>query len=149
MGRGGRRRGLIVVDSSAVVAILFGEPQAPALLVRLASDPDRVMSVASYLETGTVLAGRRRSDRLRAIDDLDAFLDEAGIALAPVDETQARLALKARIRFGRGMGHGGMLNFGDAFSYALARANEAPLLFTGDDFGTTDVTVALTLGAPR
>jgi uncharacterized protein with PIN domain len=68
MGRGGWRRGVIVVDSSAVVAILFGESQAPTLLVRLASDPDRVMSVASYLETGTVLAGRRLPDRLRAID---------------------------------------------------------------------------------
>jgi ribonuclease VapC len=135
---------MIVVDSSAVVAILFGEPSAAALLARLAADPDRVMSVASYLETGTVLASRRRSDRLRAIDDLDAFLDEAGITLAPIDETQARLALQARIRFGRGMGHGGVLNFGDAFAYALARTREAPLLFIGDDFGTTDVIVALT-----
>jgi ribonuclease VapC len=134
---------MIVVDSSAVVAILFGEPSAAALLARLAADLDRVMSVASYLETGTVLAGRRRSNRLRAIDDLDAFLDEAGIALASVDETQARLALHARVRFGRGMGHGGTLNFGDAFSYALARTREAPLLFIGEDFGTTDVAVAL------
>ena len=139
---------MIVVDSSAVVAILFGEPSAAALVSRLAADPDRVMSVASYLETGTVLAGRRRSDRLRAIDDLDAFLEEAGIALAPVDEVQARLALQARIRFGRGMGHGGMLNFDDAFSYALARTLEAPLLFIGDDFDTTDVTVALAPDRP-
>jgi ribonuclease VapC len=139
---------MIVIDSSAVVAILFGEPSAAALLSRLAADPDRMMSVASYLETGTVLAGRRRSDRLRAIDDLDAFLDEAGIALAPVDGMQARLALQARIRFGRGMGHGGVLNFGDAFSYALARTLEAPLLFIGDDFGTTDVTVALAPDQP-
>jgi ribonuclease VapC len=134
---------VIVVDSSAVVAILFGEPQAEALLNRLAQDPDRVMSVASYLETGTVLAGRRQSDRLRAIDDLDRFLDEAGIVLAPVDATQARLALRARIRFGRGMGHGGLLNFGDAFSYALAQARQAPLLFIGEDFGNTDVAAAL------
>jgi ribonuclease VapC len=140
---GSRRRGVIVVDSSAVVAILFGEPAAKALLVRLAVDPDRVMSVASYLETGTVLAGRRLSDRLQAIDDLDRFLDEAGIALVPVDVAQARLALRARIQFGRGMGHGGVLNFGDAFSYALAQARQAPLLFIGDDFGTTDVKVAL------
>lgn len=135
---------MIVVDSSAVIAILFGEPQAEALLARLAMDPDRVMSVASYLETGTVLAGRRQSDRLLAIDDLDRFLDEAGIVLAPVDATQARLALRARIQFGRGMGHGGLLNFGDAFSYALAQAHQAPLLFIGDDFAATDVAVALT-----
>ncbi len=134
---------MTVVDSSAVVAILFGEPAAEALLARLAADQDRVMSVASYLETGTVLAGRRRSDRLRAIDDLDRFLEEAGIALAPVDVAQARLALLARIQYGRGMGHGGVLNFGDAFSYALAQALVSPLLFIGDDFGTTNVTAAL------
>lgn len=134
---------MIVVDSSAVVAILFGEPTAQALLARLAADPDRLMSVASYVETGTVLAGRRHSDRPRAIDDLDAFLAEAGIALAPVDAAQARVALSARIRFGRGMGHGGRLNFGDAFAYALARAHDAPLLFVGDDFETTDVAIAL------
>jgi ribonuclease VapC len=100
------------------------------------------------VETGTVLAGRRHADRLRAIDDLDAFLAEARIALAPVDVEQARLALWARIRFGRGMGHGGKLNFGDAFSYALACTREAPLLFIGDDFGTTDIAVALGSGGP-
>lgn len=140
---------MIVIDSSAVVAILFGEPAAAALLARLATDPDRVMSVASYVETGTVLAGRRRSERLRAAEDLDRFLDEAGIALAPIDATQARLALRARIQYGRGMGHGGVLNFGDAFSYALARVREAPLLFIGDDFGTTDVIAALDPDSPH
>lgn len=134
---------MIVIDSSAVIAILFGESAADALLARLALDPERMMSVASYLETGTVLAARRKSDRMRAIDDLDRFLDEAGIALVPVDVAQAGLALRARIQFGRGMGHGGVLNFGDAFSYALASARHAPLLFVGDDFATTDVAVAL------
>ncbi len=119
-GRGFRRRGMIVIDSSAVVAILFGEPVAQALLARLALDPDRAMSTASSLETGTVLAGRRHSEWLRAIDDLDCCLDEAAITLVPVDGPQARLAPQARIRFGRGMGHGGVLNFGDAFSCALA-----------------------------
>jgi ribonuclease VapC len=134
---------MIVVDSSAVVAIMFGEPEAAELLSRLAEDPERVMSVAGYVETGTVLAGRRQSNRFQAIDDLDAFLDEAGIGLAPVDAAQARIALRARIRYGRGMGHGGLLNFGDAFAYALAVTQAAPLLFIGDDFGTTDVMVAL------
>ena len=134
---------MIIVDSSALVAILFGEPLAAALLARLAADPDRVMSVASYVETGTVLAGRRLSDRLRAAEDLDRFLDEAGIGLAAIDAAQAQLALRAQIQCGRGMGHGGALNFGDAFSYALAKARGAPLLFIGDDFGTTDVVAAL------
>ena len=139
---------MIVVDSSAVVAILFGEPSASVLLARLAADPNRVMSVASDLETGAVLASRRRSDRLRAIDDLNEFLTEANITLAPVDAAQAQLALRARIQFGRGMGHGGVLNFGDAFSYALARTHKAPLLFVGDDFGTTDVALALAPATP-
>ncbi len=134
---------MIVVDSSAVIAILFGETLAGALAARLAMDQDRLMSVASYLETGTVLAGRRSTDRWLAIDELDRFLDEAGIRLAPVTVGQARLALRARIRYGRGMGHGGLLNFGDAFSYALAMEMGAPLLFVGDDFSTTDVEAAL------
>jgi len=137
---------MIVVDTSAVVAMILGEAHAPALATRLAADTDRVMSVASYIEAGTVLAGRFRDDRLRAIDDLDAFLDEVGIILVPVDEPQARLALRARIRYGRSMGHGGALNFGDTFPYALAKLNDAPLLFIGDDFTTTDVTPALPLG---
>ena len=134
---------MIVVDASAVLAILFGEAAADALASRLAADPDRVISVASYVEAGTVLAGRRRGDRLHAIGDLDAFLQEAGIELAPIDARQARIALSARIIYGRGMGHGGLINFGDSFSYALANAKDAPLLFTGADFSTTDAIPAL------
>ena len=143
MGRGVGRVKVVVVDSSAIIAILFQEPSAAALAARLTADPDRVMSIASYVETGTVLAGRRLSDRLRAIADLDAFLDEAGIDLAPVEPAHAQLALHARIAFGRGMGHGGSLNFGDAFSYALAKSLDAPLLFVGDDFIATDIKSAL------
>lgn len=137
---------MIVVDSSAIVAILFGESRAEQLASRLAADPDRVMSAVSsavsYVEVGTVLAGRRRADRLQAIADLDAFLSEAGIEIAQVDAAQARIALNARVIHGRGMGHGGLLNFGDAFSYALAKSLDAPLLFVGDDFATTDVKAA-------
>ena len=136
---------MIVVDASAVIAMLFGEPSSGALAARLAAEAERVISVASYIETGTVLAGRRRSDRLKAIDDLDAFLAAAGIELALTDATQARLALRARISYGRGMGYGGALNFGDTFSYALAKALDAPLLFVGNDFAGTDVKSALTL----
>ena len=136
-------RRVIVIDSSAVVAILFGEPSAAALLARLAAYPERLMSVVNYVETGTVLAGRRHGDRDEAITDLDAFLDEAGIALTSIDAAQARVALEARIRFGRGMGHGGALNFGDTFAYALAKLRAAPLLYTGEDFSRTDIATAL------
>lgn len=134
---------MIVVDSSAVIAIIFGESSAEALLARLAADADRLISVASYVESGTVLAGRRCADRHLAVNDLDTFLMHAGIELAAVDPDQARLALRARIAYGRGMGHGGSLNFGDAFSYALAKTLDAPLLFVGDDFAATGVGVAL------
>ena len=134
---------MIVVDASAIVAIMFGESTAAALVERLQRDTERVMSVVGYVETGTVLAGRRSGDKLLAIADLDSFLDEAGIALAPVGADQARQALYARIRFGRGMGQGGTLNFGDSFAYALAKIHNAPLLFVGDDFRGTDVAIAL------
>jgi ribonuclease VapC len=89
---------MVVVDSSAVLAILFGQPLAAALLGPLAADADRGMSIASYLEAGAMLAGRRRST------GCDAVLDEAGPALAPVDQKQACAALRARIRFGCSMG---------------------------------------------
>ena len=133
---------MIVVDSSAVIAILFGEPSAERLTTRLAADPDRVISAVSYVEAGTVLVGRRLRDRSQAIADLDAFLTEAGIEIAQIDAVQARIALTARITYGRGMGHGGMLNFGDACSYALAKFLNAPLLNVGDDFTTTDIAIA-------
>lgn len=136
---------MIVIDSSAIVAILWREPSADALAARIKAEPpgERRMSVASYLEVGSVLAGRSNGDRLGAIADLDALLASASITLVPVDEAQARLALRARILHGRGMGHGGVLNFGDCFSYALAKHLNAPLLFIGDDFGATDVERAL------
>jgi ribonuclease VapC len=134
---------MIVVDASAVIAMRFGEESFAALSARLAADADRAMSVASYLEAGTVLAGRWRSDRLKAIDDLEAFLAAAGIEIAVTDATQGRLALRARIRYGRGIGHGDALNFGDAFSDALAKALGAPLLFVGTDFAGADVRRAL------
>jgi ribonuclease VapC len=136
---------LVIVDSSAVVAILFGEASVTALLETLATYAERLMSVANYVETGTVLAGRRHDERHGAIGDLNAFLDEAEIELASIDASQARVALDARVRFGRGMGHGGVLNFGDAFAYALAKVNAAPLLWVGDDFTMTDVAAALTV----
>lgn len=133
---------MIVVDTSAVIAILLNEPTTSRLLTRLAIDSEKFLSTASYVEAGTVLAGRRTRTS-GAIDDLDAFLTEFGIELWPVDQTQARIALEARIRYGRGMGHGGALNYGDCFSYALAKSLDAPLLYIGEDFAATDVKPAL------
>jgi ribonuclease VapC len=134
---------VIVVDSSAVIAILEDEAEAAALSARLALDPERALSAASYVEMGTVLAGRRRSEPDKAQQFLDAFLEEAGIGLAPVDATQARLALEARVRYGRGFSSVARLNFGDCFAYALAKSLDAPLLYVGDDFTGTDIRSAL------
>ena len=133
---------MIVLDSSALVAVLFGEPQAAAIAAKIASD-ETVMSAANYVECGTVLAGRRRDRPLRAKAHLDRILARAGVAIVPVDAVQAALALEARIRFGKGFGHRAGLNFGDTFAYALAKSLNAPLLFVGDDFGHTDIERAL------
>ncbi|MGH7025177.1 MAG: type II toxin-antitoxin system VapC family toxin [Caulobacteraceae bacterium] len=135
---------MIVVDSSAVVAMLLGETAAEACAARLAKEPreSRIMSAANYVEAGTVLAGRH-ADPARGVALLDELLGLAGIALAPVDEAQARLALQARVRFGQGFGAAAGLNFGDCFAYALAKLSGAPLLFLGGDFAATDIEAAL------
>lgn len=135
---------MIVIDSSAVVAILLGESGSRALVRRLQqSAPDeRLMSTANFVETGTVLAGREtEAGAGEAL--LERFIAEASIDLAPVDADQARIALSARIRFGKGFGAKAGLNYGDCFAYALARVKDAPLLFTGQDFRGTDIEAAL------
>ncbi len=135
---------MIVIDPSAVIAILFAEPTASALSQRMAAEAvgDRVMSAAGYVEAGTVLAGRH-PNRERALEILDAFLVNGGIRVIPITEGLARIALDARIRFGRGFGAPAGLNFGDSFSYALAKSMNAPLLFVGNDFTQTDIVPAL------
>jgi ribonuclease VapC len=137
---------VIVIDTSAVVAIFFEEPAAGALLTRMAGETMIMMSVASYVEAGTVIAGHNLDDPSRALSDLDALLGILQVVLMPMDQEQARLALHARLRYGRGMGHGGKLNLGDTFAYALARQHNAPLLFTGRDFDGTDIEPALPTG---
>jgi ribonuclease VapC len=101
-----------------------------------------LISAANCVEAGTVLAGRA-SDAFEGLADLDDFIRAAGIRIMPVDELQARLALEARVRLGRGFGARAGLNFGDSFAYALAKSRSAPLLFVGDDFKATDITPAL------
>lgn len=134
---------MIAVDSSVLVAILFGEPGGEALTARLTRASYRYLSVVSYVECGTVLSGRMRGDPAAAIPLLDEFLSELGVTLRGVDEIQMRLAMRARIEHGRGFGASAGLNFGDCFAYALAKALDAPLLFVGDDFSGTDIRSAL------
>lgn len=130
----------LVVDTSAVVALLKSEPGWEALASRLHAAASRLLSVASWVELSLVIAGRHGDGA--TLEYLDRFLQAAAIELRPVDEPQARLAREAFLRFGKGR-HPAGLNFGDCFGYALARILDAPLLFVGDDFARTDVRPAL------
>jgi ribonuclease VapC len=134
---------LIVVDSSALVAILLGEPDADTLRERLTQEAGAILSVANYVETGQVLAQRKPDSIDAMLADFHTFLQTSLITLAPIDEAQARLALTARIKYGRGFGHPARLNYSDCFAYALAKTRGLPLLCKGDDFTHTDVVSAL------
>ncbi|HZZ35563.1 MAG TPA: type II toxin-antitoxin system VapC family toxin, partial [Caulobacteraceae bacterium] len=105
--------------------------------------PACIISAANYVETGQVLAQRHPRSPSRGVDRLHGFMDTARIEIAPIDEAQARLALVARIRYGRGFGHRAKLNYSDCFAYALAKTRDLPLLFIGDDFTQTYIVSAL------
>lgn len=134
---------MLVVDTSALTAILLGEPQARALSECLAEAETRLMSAANYIELGTVLAGRGVVEAAQVSRDVDRILAVAGIEIVPVTADLARAALDARIRYGKGFKAPAGLNFGDCFAYALAKTHDAPLLFVGDDFTRTDIVPAL------
>jgi ribonuclease VapC len=125
----------MVIDTSAVAAILFDEPGAAALEGRIADDPVRLMSAATLLEATIVIEARLGDAGGR---EFDLWLHRAEIEILAVDAEQADLARRAWRRFGRGR-HPAGLNYGDCFSYALATTRDEPLLFKGDDFTKTDV----------
>ncbi len=128
---------MIVVDTSVLVCTLLREPDA-GLFEELLVAAEVVVPVSCFVETSLVLRKRPRPHA-----HLAAFLDEAGIRLLGSDERQAHLAAEADRRYGRGTGHPARLNFGDCLAYAAAVANDAPLLFKGDDFAHTDVRCAI------
>jgi ribonuclease VapC len=128
----------VIVDTSALLAILFSEPEAESF-ARLILEADVCrLSVASHLELSIVLENQSRPDMAR---QADAFLRAAGIVIEPVTLQQGMLARQAYFDFGRGR-HRAKLNFGDCFVYALAKAMNEPVLFKGNDFSRTDVRVA-------
>ncbi len=131
---------MIAVDSSAIVAIFSQEPEAGRFLTRILSDDDPVISAASLLETSIVL---RALDRRNASDaELDGFI-AGSLRVVDVTGEQVAVARAAHARYGKGMGHGAQLNFGDCFSYALAKSLNIPLLYKGMDFAQTDIVSAL------
>ncbi len=127
----------VVVDTSAAVAVLLGEPGSAAIVEYLEDASQRLMSVATRVELGLVIEGRLGP---AGIDVVSRLLRDAGIELVDVDADTAERALSAWRRYGKGRHRAG-LNFGDCFGYALAERSGLPLLCTGDDFAATDLEV--------
>src|SRR5215475_2105833 len=130
----------MIVDTSALIAILRDEEDAMAYARAIANATTRRISAATYVETAAVIDASRDPVASRRFDDL---LHEARFAIESVTEAQARIAREAYRDFGRGSGHPARLNFGDCFAYALARVTGEPLLFKGDDFSHTDIAPVL------
>ena len=127
----------LVVDSSALIALLFEEPEADAIGRALDRTRSPVMSAATMTELFIVAEGRRGT---RGRETASMLLEQAGVRIIPVDHHTSDLALTAWRRFGKGR-HPASLNFGDCFAYALASHFELPLLCVGSDFARTDLTV--------
>jgi ribonuclease VapC len=130
----------VIVDSSALIAILRDEPDAAAHARAIEQAQTRRISAANLLEAAIVIDGSRDPVASRRFDDL---VREARLLVEPVTEEQASVARAAYRDYGKGSGHPAGLNFGDCFAYALARATGEPLLFKGRDFVHTDVEAAL------
>ncbi len=128
----------MVIDTSALVAMLTDESDAAQLEGCVAEDPVRMMSTASYLEAAIVIESRFGESGGR---ELDLWLHRASVDLVAVDADQAEAARAAYRQYGKGRHRAG-LNYGDCFSYALAKVSGQPLLFKGDDFGQTDIVAA-------
>lgn len=123
---------MIVVDTSALIAIVLKQPHADACRRALSADDDVVISAGSLAETHIVATGRK------VVPALEELLERLGLLVAPVDEETARAVGIAYERYGKGF-HAASLNYGDCFAYVLARELDLPLLFVGRDFSLTDV----------
>ena len=125
----------MVIDSSAFIAILMGEPEGGAFIAAITADRTRLASAATMLETSMVLLSRKGEPGL---SEFKAFVASAAVRVSGFVPEHVDVAVGAFRRFGKGR-HPAGLNFGDCFSYALAKAAGEPLLFKGDDFSQTDI----------
>lgn len=132
---------MIVLDSSVIVALAQGEPEAEHFSTRISEDGAAHVSTANYLEASSVLEGRHGAPGRMMFETIVAQLQQAGLATVAFDRVQAELAREGFRRYGKGR-HPAGLNLGDCFAYALAKALDAPLLFKGGDFAKTDVACA-------
>lgn len=129
----------MVIDSSALIAILRDEPERLAFETAIATTDVRLVSAVTKLEASIVAIGSGPREGAQDIDDLLSILD---VTIVPFDDHQANIARDAFARFGKGRHRAG-LNFGDCAAYALAMTEAEPLLFKGTDFGATDVMAAI------
>jgi len=125
----------MVIDTSAIIAILLKEPEAALLADMIESGTPRLLSAASLLEASMVIETRKGDAGGR---ELDLFIYRAGIEVVPVDQDQAEVARIAWRQYGKGR-HPAGLNYGDCFSYALAKVRGTSLVFKGNDFTQTDL----------
>jgi ribonuclease VapC len=129
----------VIVDSSALLMVVFGEPDVEIYLRVLSGAPTCKMSAATFVEA-MIVAESRGSDR--AVRQAEQVIRQRRITIVPVTVEHAFLAVRGFSMYGKGR-HAAGLNFGDCFSYALAKAMDEPLLFKGDDFRKTDLTPAI------
>ena len=127
----------MIVDTSAIIAILRDEPEAVSCARAIAAATPRRVSAVNFVESAVVIDMSRDPIASRRFDD---FIKTAMIVVEPVTEMQAQIARHAYRDFGKGSGHPAKLNFGDCFAYALAKTSGEPLLFKGQGFTHTDVT---------
>jgi len=128
----------MVIDTSAMLAIFLGEPERQTFLQTIESAETRLISAATVLETGIVLEAKRGEAAGR---EFDLFLVRAGFEIVAVDGEQIEIARSAWRKYGKGR-HPAHLNFGDCFSYALAKSLSEPLLAKGSDFASTDIVLS-------
>jgi ribonuclease VapC len=131
---------VIVVDVSALLAILEAEPDAAKYAEALADADALLISAATLVEAGIVMVNRHGP---KAARKLHALVQEAGIEVEPVTPRHGRIAIDAFVKYGKGRGHIAGLNYGDCFVYALAKATSLPLLFKGKEFSHTDLSSVL------
>jgi ribonuclease VapC len=136
----------IVIDSSAIYAVLCGEEDGVFHLKAIKRARGLMISAMTAFESRTVMLRRFGMSK---VWELDAFIDETSTQIMPFDEAQAGIAFTAYGRYGRGSGHRAQLNYGDCAAYALSRSADAPLLFKGQDFIHTDIIAALPLLVPE
>jgi len=130
----------MVIDSSALIVLLLDEPETRDFVAAIARASTRLVGAPSYLETSIVMLGRSGPTALESVNRL---LAELSAQIVPFSEEQALLAIGAYKQYGRGTGHPAHLNFGDCFTYALAKQTAEPLLFKGGDFSHTDLTFVI------